>query len=752
MKNILLSALLLTFHQISFAQEATHCFEKCSRAQQNGTVQRISYYQFPSMNKYDVKYLKLDISAETGSRFIAGSASQIIKTTSPLDSFITELAGNMIVDSVFINGNLKTFGQSGDHVFVPFNTTYPIGTSITTQIYYHGTSSNSGVFAGTVSSNGLNYVATLSESYQAREWFPCKQILSDKIDSADIWVTTSDINKVGSNGLLQGVDVLAGGKVRYRWKTNYPMNYYMPSIAVGNYMEYQNFAKPAAMAPDSILVQHYLVNNSSYFNGVKSNLDKTPPMIEKFSDMFGLYPFYQEKYGHAMANIGGGMEHQTMSTMVNFSSSLIAHELGHQWWGDNITCATWNDIWLNEGFASYCEYLAIEKLPLLFSPTTPAACMLNFHNSAMSVANGSVYVPDASLYDENRIFSGRLSYNKGAAIVHNLRFEMQSDSIFFNTLQNFQTQYKDDVATTTNFKNVAETTSGKNLTSFFNQWYYGEGYPTFNITYFKPNADTILLLINETASAPTVTPFFSGLLELKITSLTGDTNIIVNLAANNQVIKIAYPKIPNGIVVDPNNWMLNKTGTITSGTVVPVDIISFNGSSNRNCEFLLQLKTNNEINVNRYDLEKSTDGINYIFMQSLFPNYGSNNTYDYRVEDNAYGPCYFRIKVISPDGSFVYSNAIKISSQCNPDFSVSASPVPFNESIQLNINLSEKGNVSINLVNALGQVIRKENPLLSRGENIWTIRNLGKLASGVYTLKIATANNNSKNIQIIKKQ
>ena len=752
MKKLLLYTLLSTFPLFLLAQEDVHCFGKCSRFQRVGTAQRITYYQFPSMNKYDVKYLKLDISAETGSRVISGSASQIISTVSPLDSFITELAGNMIVDSVFINGTIKTFAQASDHVFIPLNTTYPTGVNFTTQIYYHGTSSNAGVFSGSISSNGLNYTATLSESYQAREWFPCKQILSDKIDSADIWVTTSAINKVGANGLLQGVDALPSGKVRYRWKTTYPMNYYMPSIAVGNYMEYQNFAKPAAIAPDSILVQHYLVNNSSYFNSVKTNLDKTPPMLEKYSELFGLYPFYQEKYGHSMANIGGGMEHQTMSTMASFGGSLIAHELGHQWWGDNVTCATWNDIWLNEGFASYCEYLAIEKLPLLFTTTTASTWMQNFHTSAMSVANGSVYLPDASLFDENRIFSSRLSYNKGAAIVHNLRFEMQSDSNFFHTLQNFQTQYKDGVATATNFKNVAEATSGKNLTTFFNQWYYGEGYPTFNITYFKPNADTILLLINETVSAPTITPFFGGLLELTITSLTGDTNIIVNLVGNNQVFKLAYSKLPNGIVVDPNNWMLNKTGSITNGIVVPVNILSFTGNSSRNCEFKLQLKTNNEINVDRYELEKSTDGVQYVMIQSLLPTFASTNTYDFSVEDNSYNHCYFRVKVISSDGSFIYSSALKILSQCNPDFSVSASPIPFNENIQLNINLPKKGNVSIKLLNAIGQLIKKENPSLMRGENIWTLRNLGRLSNGSYTLQIETADKTIKTIQIIKQQ
>jgi len=343
------------------------------------------------------------------------------------------------------------------------------------------------------------------------------------------------------------------------------MNYYLPSISIGNYLDYTNYAKPAAMAPDSIPVLHYIVNNTSYFNSQKANLDKTPAFIEKYSELFGLYPFKDEKYGHAHASIGGGMEHQTMSTMNSFGLTLIAHELGHQWWGDNVTCATWNHIWLNEGFASYCEYLAIEKLPAIFAPTTASSFMQSVHTNVMSVANGSVHVPEASVFDENRIFSSRLSYKKGSAIIHNLRFEMQDDNLFFQALKNYQQQYKDSVATANDFKLVAETTSGKNFTDFFNQWYYGEGYPTFNIAYSKQGSDTLILAVNETVSASAVTPFFKGLYEFKVTSAQGDTTVKVNVTFNNQQFKFYYPKTPTGIVIDPNNWVVNANGTITNG-------------------------------------------------------------------------------------------------------------------------------------------------------------------------------------------
>jgi aminopeptidase N len=545
--------------------ENPECREKCSHAGLLNRGQQVYFFQTPLMNKYDVKYVKLDIAAEANNRFISGTALIRAKAVQDIDTFAMELRNNMTVDSAFINGIKMSFTRNNDHVFIPQSPAIPAGSLVNALFYYQGTANANGIIAGTVSSNGLVFTASLSESYQAREWFPSKQILRDKIDSADIWITTSDTNKAGSNGLLQAIITKPNNKKQYQWSSRYPIAYYLLSFSVANYMEYDNYAKPAAMAPDSILIQHYIVNNAAFFSANKTNLDKTPAFVEKQSELYGLYPFKDEKYGHSHANIGGGMEHQTMTTLSSFGATIIAHELGHQWFGDNVTCATWNHIWLNEGFASYTEYLMVEKLPALFT-TTPSAYMQNIHNDVLLSTNGSVFVPDASLFDENRIFNLRLTYNKGSAIIHNLRFEMQDDNKFFQTLKTYQQQFKDSTATADDFKAVAETVCGRSFADFFNQWYYGEGYPTFNVDYSKP-ADSIVLRVNQTVSAPTITPFFKGLYEFTINTTQGDTTVKVNLTVNDQVFKFRSNRTPTGVVVDPNNWVLNKTGSITTGTV-----------------------------------------------------------------------------------------------------------------------------------------------------------------------------------------
>lgn len=570
--SLVLSSILPLCVLAQIDSEAGHtCREKCHTVSATPGEQRVAYFQYPAMDKYDVNYLKLDLAVEANNRNITGTALTRARVVQPLDSFVAELRNAMIIDSVFINGiKITGFTEGSDHVFVPVSPALPVGSTVTALFYYHGLASSSGVIAGSSTTTGLSFTATLSESYQGREWFPVKQFLKDKIDSTDIWITTSNTNLAGCNGLLVATVDLPNNKKQYQWKTRYPMAYYLASFSVGNYMDYRNYAKPLVISPDSILVQHYIVNNPTYFNTNKPQLDKTPPFIEEMSELYGLYPFHNEKYGHSHANIGGGMEHQTMSTMSSFGTTIISHELGHQWWGDNVTCATWNHIWLNEGFASYTEYLMIETLPALHS-TTPAAHMNSVHTNVLSAPGGSVFVPDASIYDENRIFSGRLSYDKGSAIIHNLRFEIQNDNLFYQTLRSFQQQFNDSVATANDFKNVAEATCSRSFADFFSQWYYGEGYPTFNIDYSK-QGDSIVLLLNQTVSMPTVTPFFKGLYEITIKTLQGDTIVKVNQTFNNQVFKFRSNRTPNGIVFDPNNWVLNKIGSITTGINDPVNV------------------------------------------------------------------------------------------------------------------------------------------------------------------------------------
>jgi len=560
MKNLISIIVLVFFQQILYAQFKQNFVS--GKSYNSVSVNRKASVQSVLMNKYDVKFYKLDINVERTSVYVAGNVTINAKVISnQLDTFAFELKDYFTIDSVLINNQKKSFKRAGDDVMVGINP-LATGSAISAKIFYNGMPPNSGNFFSGISNKtsttwGNQLTWTLSESFAAKEWFPVKQSLTDKADSAYIFVTTSNDNKVGSNGILTNIVNLPNNKVRYEWKTRYPIVYYLISIAVGKYVDYSIYAHPAGLQ-DSILIQNYIYDNPATLPYFKTEIDRTPGFIELFSDMFGLYPFYKEKYGHSLVPLGGGMEHQTMTTQGDFNFYLTSHELSHQWWGDNITCATWSDIWINEGFASYAEYLAANSL---INYQEAQQHMQNFHNYVMSQPDGSVYIPPLQAADENRIFDGRLSYQKGAAIIHNLRFEVGNDTIFFNILKQTQIRFKDSTITGLDFKAVTEELTGKNFTDFFNQWYFGEGFPTFNIVYSQHN-DTLVMNVNQTTSAA-VTPLFKMNMEYKIKFPTGDTIVKLYHQANAETFKIPVHKPVTGIVVDPNNWIVNGIGSVS---------------------------------------------------------------------------------------------------------------------------------------------------------------------------------------------
>ena len=570
MKSISTLLLFVFSFSVVFGQKVEPSFKEhfCSKIKKNQIYQFKDVTKTLLMNQYDVKFYKLDINLERTSVAISGNVTigAEVQLTA-LDTFAFELDDVLLIDSIKINNTLRTFSRAANQVFVPVTPILPSGSSFTAQIFYHGTPTSGGFFAGithtTSGTWGNEVVFTLSEPFNAYQWWPCKQDLTDKADSAYIFVTTSNQNKVGSNGILTASVPVAGNKIRYEWKTRYPIDYYLISVSVAKYIDYTIYAHPAGTT-DSVRIQNYLYDNThnpSVLSTFQTSINQTADFIELYSDLFGLYPFINEKYGHSMAPLGGGMEHQTMTTLGMFNFDLVCHELGHQWWGDYVTCGTWSDIWLNEGFATYCEYLAKQNL----DPGTAQQWLTDVHTSVMSAADGSVYIPAAQTTDVNRIFDSRLSYDKGGAIIHQMRFETQNDTLFFQTLKNFQSQYGYSTAIGLDFKSVLETTTGINFTDNFNQWYFGEGYPTYNIIWNQV-ADTVTFTATQTTSMPSITSLFKMLMEYKLNSASGDTLIKVYQTANTNTFKIHTHKAISGMVVDPNDWVINKVGSIIVGT------------------------------------------------------------------------------------------------------------------------------------------------------------------------------------------
>ena len=519
--------------------------------------EKIDIYYNKQLDKYDLYFVKLDIEVSDQSTYISGNASLEAKATESLDTLLFDFSNYMTIDSVLINDSKLTVNHQNNIIEYVFINPLAINEKFKVQIFYHGTPSGGGVSNSYSSEWSKNVTWTLSESFHAYEWWPCKQVLSDKIDSTHIFLTCDADCKAGSNGLLTNIVDLPNNKKRFEWKSNYPINYYLISFSVAEYQEYNIYANPEGS--DSVLIQNFIYNTSGCLEYYKSDIDNTSDFIELYSDKFGLYPFSNEKYGHCLAEIGGGMEHQTMTTLGNFGYLLVAHELGHMWFGDYVTCATWQDIWINEGFASYTEYVALENLQSL---TDANNWMNTAHTYAFQEALRSIYIPFAEAFDEGRIFNYKLSYKKGAAILHTLRHEINNDELFFSSIREYLNIYADSVATGDDFKNVMESETGIDFDPFFDQWYYGKGYPRFDVGYSQTN-DTLYLTVSETASS-SQTPLFQLYVDYKIYYSTGDTTLRLFQSKNTEIFEIPFSKQISNIIVDPDNWIANTQGTVTS--------------------------------------------------------------------------------------------------------------------------------------------------------------------------------------------
>ena len=507
-----------------------------------------------SKDNYDVLFYKLDLAASDTSIYISGSASIKAKVVVQQIKYISlDLIDNYVVDSVFVNNLSSAFQHDSDIINIELPENFFREQLIDLMVYYHGKAYESveidGIYNRKADPYG-RYTFTLTEPFSAKYWFPCKQIPTDKADSSYVFITTDSTLKAGSNGILENIVQLPDGKLRYEWKTRHPIAYYLISMAVGRFVDY-SFYVYDELHDDSILVMNY-VYPDPFLEQNKSAIDETANFLIFYSEIFGPYPYADEKYGHCLVPLGGGMEHQTMTTLGNFSYLLVAHELAHQWFGDYVTCSTWQDIWLNEGFASYAEYLTLENLD---SEESAMAWMENAHNYAKYYDMGSVFVPEKDTLNADRIFDYLLSYKKGAAIIHMIRQEVGDDSEFFRILRDFLATYKNSNASGEDLKNFLELQTGKEFDDFFDQWYYGEGYPHFNIAWSARDDTLVIYSLQETTS--NTTPLFNTLMQFEVTYLNGkDTVIAFRQLANYQEYREYLPGRISSLKFDPHAWLL----------------------------------------------------------------------------------------------------------------------------------------------------------------------------------------------------
>jgi aminopeptidase N len=553
----------------SFSQSDDSEFNGMVEAEMKAVSSTLNVEVNPNTQNYDVTYheLRFTVNPNNSPAAISGVVSTTFTALSNMNTIVFDMATQLVVSSVTMNSSNLTFSQSNYQLNINFPTTVTTGSSQTVTITYSGIPpTTEGAFTrGT--HNGTPVIYTLSEPFGARDWWPCKQDLNDKINSFDIYITAPSAYNSVSNGLEQS-RVVVGANATTHFKHLYPIPAYLIVLNVTNYQTYLQQAGLGTVASPYFPIVNYLYPESNTAS-VQAALDVTPTIMNLFESILEPYPFRNEKYGHAQFGWNGGMEHSTVSSMGSFGRSLIAHELAHQWFGDKITCGTWKDIWLNEGLTEYMAGVVVENLD---GPDAFVNWKLNKISGAgnpsaiTNSTSGATYLTDTEALNTSRIFSSRLSYNKGSMITHMLRWKL-GDVAFFQALKSYLADpaLAYGYAVTSNFKSHLEAAYGSDLTEFLNDWLYNQGYPTYDVVAQNWGVGQAKITVNQTQSHSSVS-FFEMPLQIRLTGSSGQVHdVVVNNTSNGEEFIVSVPFEVTGVIFDPNKHIISRNNTVTLG-------------------------------------------------------------------------------------------------------------------------------------------------------------------------------------------
>lgn len=612
--------------------------------------------------------------------------------------------------------------------------------------------------------SGANrYINTLSESYEDRDWWPCKADMQDKIDSMDIivnvpWATaTNDTFWVASNGVLIDSSMTSATTRRFIFKTRYPIASYLVAISVAKFTRYHRSVDINGTATP---VVYYLLANTPGKSTKVANMDKINLVLVAFSNKFGDYPFKLEKHGFYDGLLGaGGMEHQTFSSIAStgFSLRTLTHELMHQWFGDNVTFASWNDLWLAEGFARYSEALAAELVPSLgYSAYTT---LNGFKNSALSLNSASTWIPNSYMATSNLIWNssyGSTVYERGSMIVSMLR-ALAGDAKFFQACTNYQTNMKGKAATTDSLKNYFNAVLGTDISAFFDDYVGGSGSgttavggignPINTVNWNSPSANKLFIQMgSQSRTSGSNVSYFRGPVVVHATNAasgwTKDTTITFfdwgggnmsyagnGLSAPTTLLYYKLSFTPTHLFYDDSARTLSTGSTFKLSTLA-ASVINFSGHKTATGN-QLSLSIVNTSAANKIEIEKSINGIDFTTagqMDEVTSN-GQTNNYMYNDAFPYDGYTFYRAKIYYATGTEI-TNIIKIESNKNSGI-LTISPNPASNIVKIAFNNSSRNETMVKITNAEGKVVYE---LITYKEIL--NYDVSGLANGVYMVSI----------------
>jgi len=713
----------------------------------------------------DVKYHKCfwRVNPDTSLKYIKGYVqTKFVTIEDNVSSISFDLNDALLVDSIIYNGKVlstDSIDHSGYILTVALGKTLPKNKLDSITIYYQG---EPPVAAGAVGGyslitdpiTGQNYIATLSESYEDRDWWPCKADMKDKIDSIDIFVNVpwsgADTFWVASNGRLLDSAINNGNRT-FHFKSTYPIASYLVCFAAARYNRYYRGTVTVGGVKVPVVYNILRGKNPSQYTSIVSAMDRITAVVTAFSKKFGDYPFKADKTGFYEGLVGAdGMEHQTFSAIASNALqdiTTLVHELGHQWFGDNVTFSTWNDLWLAEGFARYSEILGAELVPTLGQNAVNKR--INLKASAINLNFVSTRIPDNAIGSSNQIWSsayGSAVYNRGGMVVSMLR-AIAGDSLFFLALKNYQSSpglaYKS--ATTDSLKLHFNKVLGRDITPFFTDYVWGKGNPTYNLSYqFLIGNKLSVSVVSQTQSAASTVSYFRTPVVLRIQGQLPSQDTLITffdwgngnlsfagkglsapVSGNLLTYKLSFT--PKTVTFDPYAYTMVEGSVALDLKIVNFSVVKKESTS------LATLVLDDNIASLPIHLERSRDGVHFSLIGRMKKDATVKNaTYQAIDEHLLSGKNYYRTSFKAENGQTKFSSIVEIDNALKEGFTIVENPVKQQLTIRIINNSTSNDNCYFIIYDTNGKQINKT----AQKNNGDVLVNTSHFSKGVYVVSM----------------
>jgi len=506
---------------------------------------------------YDVLHYKIEVSFDEPHRSVIG------KVTTSLVPFLQEFttidfdAEQMQIQKVTLGKKDLGFEVEPKKLIIHLDRVYSLLDTLTVSVEYSCTPKRGLYFVQPDSAYPDKpwQIWTQGEDMDNHFWFPCYDFPNDRATS-EMFITVKSNYVAVSNGGLVGIreDTKRGTKT-FHWKVSKPHVSYLIMLAAGNY----------ALLKDkvgSLPLEYYVY--PAQIEDARVCFSKTADMITFFNEKIG-FPYAWEKYAQILCRdfVVGGMENTSATTLIDDGTvfdararvdesptSLIAHELAHQWWGDVVTCKDWRHLWLNESFASYFDPLYHEHL---LGKDEFDQMMSEAQQAGINVDKrlGRKPIVSVGSYGEN-------IYPRGASVLHMLRF-LLGDQPFWRAIHHYITKHQFSVVETNDFKVAIEEATGQNLSWFFEQWVYKAGYPVFDLSYrWNDTTRALLLHVRQTQTLDSLTGIFRTPVEIAVTASGRTETHRMNILSGDTSVVLPAPEKPDLVIFDNGNWLIKE--------------------------------------------------------------------------------------------------------------------------------------------------------------------------------------------------